>query len=77
MNSKTERKTLAFFLSPKMDKVVRPPEELESERAYPDFTWSMLHEFVMKHYRADESTLDEFTKWLKNRKFLTKDLGKL
>ncbi|CDY44830.1 hypothetical protein Bca4012_042507 [Brassica carinata] len=30
--------------------------------------WSMLHEFVLKHYRADESTLDEFTKWHTNRR---------
>lgn len=51
-----------------MDKVVKPPEELEGERAYPDFTWSLLHEFVMKHYRTDENTLKEFTKWLKTRR---------
>lgn len=65
MNSETERKTIAFFLSPKVDKVVKPPEELESERVYPDFTWSMLHEFVKKHYKTDENTLEEFTKWVK------------
>ncbi|CAN7120648.1 hypothetical protein BRARA_K01112 [Brassica rapa] len=68
VNSQTERKTLVFFLSPKMDKVVKPPEELKGERAYPDFTWSLLHEFVMKHYRTDENTLKEFTKWLKTRR---------
>ncbi|CAN6924530.1 gibberellin 20 oxidase 4-like [Brassica napus] len=65
VNSETERKTIAFFLSPKVDKVVKPPEELEGERVYPDFTWSMLHEFVKKHYKTDENTLEEFTKWLK------------
>ncbi|KAL1203677.1 Gibberellin 20 oxidase 4 [Cardamine amara subsp. amara] len=66
VNSDMTRKTLAFFLCPKLDKVVKPPEELEGERVYPDFTWSMLLEFTMKHYRSDMNTLDEFTNWLKN-----------
>ncbi|CAL9238000.1 unnamed protein product [Arabidopsis halleri] len=67
VNSDMTRKTLAFFLCPKVDKVVKPPSELEGERAYPDFTWSMLLEFTMKHYRADMNTLEEFTNWLKNK----------
>ncbi|AAF27671.1 putative gibberellin 20-oxidase; 47658-49225 [Arabidopsis thaliana] len=67
VNGETTRKTLAFFLCPKVDKVVKPPSELEGERAYPDFTWSMFLEFTMKHYRADMNTLEEFTNWLKNK----------
>lgn len=70
MNSERERKTFAFFLCPKGDKVVKPPEEVVGggEREYPDFTWSMFLEFTQKHYRSDMNTLDEFSNWLKNRK---------
>lgn len=72
VNSERERKTFAFFLCPKGDKVVKPPEELvggvmSGEREYPDFTWSMFLEFTQKHYRADMNTLEEFSIWLKNR----------
>ncbi|XP_027077182.1 gibberellin 20 oxidase 2-like [Coffea arabica] len=63
VNKESVRRSLAFFLCPKQDKVVRPPQDLidrEEQRKYPDFTWSDLQEFTQKHYRADVATLQSF-----------------
>lgn len=60
VNKEKARRSLVFFISPKEDKVVRPPEDLHETRKYPDFTWSELQEFTQNHYRADRTTLQTF-----------------
>ncbi|CAD6221029.1 unnamed protein product [Miscanthus lutarioriparius] len=65
------RRSLAFFLNPPLDRVVRPPDallQLQEEkghrpRAFPDFTWRDFLEFTQKHYRSDASTMDAFVSW--------------
>ncbi|CAN6337558.1 unnamed protein product [Urochloa humidicola] len=69
-----ERRSLAFFLCPRDDRVVRPPprllagagggQEEEEGRRYPDFTWADMARFTQRHYRADARTLDAFARWL-------------
>ncbi|XP_050236871.1 gibberellin 20 oxidase 1-like [Mercurialis annua] len=71
VNKERARKSVAFFLSPKMDKVVKPPNKLldsGSSRRYPDFTYSTMEEFLHKHYTApDMKTLHVFTTWLQHQ----------
>ncbi|KAG2619189.1 gibberellin 20 oxidase 2-like [Panicum virgatum] len=67
-----ERRSLAFFLCPREDRVVRPPPRLlatargqeERRRRYPDFTWADMARFTQRHYRADARTLDALARWL-------------
>uniref|UniRef100_A0A0D3G7S7 Fe2OG dioxygenase domain-containing protein n=1 Tax=Oryza barthii TaxID=65489 RepID=A0A0D3G7S7_9ORYZ len=51
-----ERRSLAFFLCPREDRV---------RRLYPDFTWADFMRFTQRHYRADTRTLDAFARWLR------------
>jgi gibberellin-44 dioxygenase len=64
VNTRQERRSLAFFLCPREDRVVRPPPTVATPRRYPDFTWADLMRFTQSHYRADTRTLDAFTRWL-------------
>ncbi|KAE7998369.1 hypothetical protein FH972_002921 [Carpinus fangiana] len=71
VNRDKERRSLVFFVCPKEDKVVRPPQDLvcrEGPRKYPDFTWSDLLEYTQTHYRADIATLQSFIQWLPSAK---------
>jgi hypothetical protein len=70
VNSAAARRSLAFFLNPQMDCVVRPPPALLAAdparpRTYPDFTWREFLEFTQKGYRSDESTMNAFVSWIK------------
>jgi isopenicillin N synthase-like dioxygenase len=60
-----ERRSLAYFLCPRHDRLVRPPSSpAPAPRLYPDFTWADLMRFTQRHYRADNRTLDAFALWL-------------
>ncbi|KAG8383865.1 hypothetical protein BUALT_Bualt04G0058100 [Buddleja alternifolia] len=63
VNKERVRRSLVFFVNPKDDKIVRPPQDV-MKREYPDFTWSDLREFTQNHYRADTTTLQNFVQWL-------------
>ncbi|KAH0453519.1 hypothetical protein IEQ34_017843 [Dendrobium chrysotoxum] len=73
VNPDKERRSIAYFVSPRHDKVVRPPPELLAggdgdgngdRRKYPDFTWLQLLEFTQTRHRADGETLRFFVNYL-------------
>ncbi|KAK6116694.1 hypothetical protein DH2020_049576 [Rehmannia glutinosa] len=67
VNKTMERISLVFFLCPREDKVIVPPQNLVTSnrvREYPDFTWSDLLQFTQNHYRVDVATLQNFITWL-------------
>lgn len=67
VNKHQDRISLTYFLNPREDKVVKPPEDLisrEEPRKYPDFTWFDFMDYTFKHYRADGATFQNFTNWL-------------
>ncbi|WOL17864.1 gibberellin 20 oxidase 2-like [Canna indica] len=72
VNRHRERRSLAFFVCPREDKVIRPPAAAEEQimggetRLYPDFTWAQFVDFTQRHYRADVKTLHSFTNWLQS-----------
>ncbi|PIN24260.1 Iron/ascorbate family oxidoreductase [Handroanthus impetiginosus] len=71
VNKESVRRSLVFFVNPKEDKVVRPPQDLmrrQEPRLYPDFTWSDLQEFTQNQYRADTATIQNFVHWLSSQK---------
>ncbi|XP_010559021.1 PREDICTED: gibberellin 20 oxidase 5-like [Tarenaya hassleriana] len=70
VNKDERRRSFAYFLCPRDDKLLLPPKELvsgdsdeEVSRRYPDFTWSDLYKFTQSGYRADGSTLENFVTW--------------
>ncbi|XP_054806321.1 gibberellin 20 oxidase 2-like [Prosopis cineraria] len=66
VNREKERRSLVYFVIPKKDKTVKPPEELikkEEERKYPDFKWSDFYTFTQYHYRPNTHTLPNFIQW--------------
>nr|AAD42693.1 gibberellin 20-oxidase [Citrullus lanatus] len=71
VNCKEVRKSMAFFLCPAADKVVRAPDEVVEKnppRKFPDYTWPMLLELTQKFYRADSNTFQAFIPWLEKQK---------
>ncbi|KAK2438839.1 gibberellin 20 oxidase [Trifolium repens] len=76
-NKEIDRKTLAFFLCPKGDKIVRAPDTIlgrQESRNYPDFTWSQFFEFTQRKHRADPNTLPDFASWLNSNHLITLEL---
>ncbi|KAG4192245.1 hypothetical protein ERO13_A07G144900v2 [Gossypium hirsutum] len=70
VNTETVRKSLAFFLCPKLERPVTPAAGLvnaANPRKYPDFTWAALLKFTQNHYRADMKTLVAFSKWVQEQ----------
>nr|XP_043615947.1 gibberellin 20 oxidase 3-like [Erigeron canadensis] len=71
VNTEKPRLSVAFFLCPKGDKLLKPHQKLierDGRQVYPDFKWEELRQFTQKYHRADENTLEEFKQWLLSSK---------
>ncbi|KAJ3671650.1 hypothetical protein LUZ60_007729 [Juncus effusus] len=69
VNRDSDRKSIAFFICPKEEKVIRPHDSLawpNGKRLYPDFTWSELLDFTQNCRRSDDRTLEFFMESKKN-----------
>ncbi|GER39913.1 2-oxoglutarate (2OG) and Fe(II)-dependent oxygenase superfamily protein [Striga asiatica] len=68
VNKERARISIAFFVNPKDNKIVSPPNNLiAAVREYPDFTWSDFRKFLLNHYRADGTSLQNFVHWLSDQ----------
>ncbi|CAJ2638805.1 gibberellin 20 oxidase 2-like [Trifolium pratense] len=71
VSNELERKSLTFFINPRGDKTVSPPNELlekDESRKYPDYKWDDLYKFTQKTRRVDANTLDSFIAWQQSSK---------
>ncbi|KAK8995905.1 hypothetical protein V6N11_076159 [Hibiscus sabdariffa] len=69
LNEEKVRRSLVYFVNPKEEVVVRPPEDLviNSSPVYPDFTWASLFDFANNRHRAGLQTLQDFFPWLSSQ----------
>ncbi|KAI5084607.1 hypothetical protein GOP47_0000776 [Adiantum capillus-veneris] len=67
VNSKTARRSMAFFFNPGFNITLSAPEQLVDEtnpRAFHDFTWAKFLFFTQSVHRSGVNTLHSFNSWL-------------
>ncbi|KAJ1688293.1 hypothetical protein LUZ63_019683 [Rhynchospora breviuscula] len=67
VNRHSSRQSIAFFVCPWHDKVIRAHDSLigpNGKRLYPDFTWSQLEVFTQESRRVDDKTIKYFAQRL-------------
>ncbi|KAJ4797577.1 Gibberellin 20 oxidase 2 [Rhynchospora pubera] len=63
VNRHSSRQSIAFFVCPWHDKVIRAHDSLigpNGKRLYPEFTWSQLEVFTQDSRRVDDKTIKYF-----------------
>ncbi|MCO5575159.1 hypothetical protein L7F22_028956 [Adiantum nelumboides] len=67
VNSKTARRSMAFFFNPGFNTTLSAPEQLVDEanpRAFHDFTWAKFLFFTQSVHRSGVNSLQNFNSWL-------------